>query len=108
MNRLNQAIYDELKFQPRSVIQRHNFIISSTSFNFEQYGQPAANGQASLDQHLESLGIAAGEFERVGTVKILRCTVMMPWLALSRGGNPDYGTAFAAVLRETIERIINH
>lgn len=108
MNRINQAIYDELKFQPRSVIQRHNFIISSTSFNFEQYGLPAANGQASLDQHLETLGIAAGEFERVGTVKILRCTVMMPWLALSRGGNPDYGTAFAEVLRETIERIINH
>ena len=105
MNRINQAIYDDLKFHPRSVIQRHNFIISSTSFNFEQYGLPTANGRSSLDQHLEALGIAADEFEKVGTIKILRCTVMMPWLALSRGGNPDYGTAFAAVLQETIERV---
>ena len=26
MNRINQTIYDELKFDPESVIQRHNFI----------------------------------------------------------------------------------
>lgn len=106
MNRINQAIYDELKFQPQRVIQRHNFIISSTSFNHDQYGLPTSHGRSSMADHLAALGIADGEFARAGSVKILRCTVMMPWLALSRGGHPDYGAAFAAVLRETIERII--
>ena len=105
MNRINQAIYDELKFQPQSVIQRHNFIISGTTFNHDQYGLRAANGKCSLDEHLTALGIDPHEFERVGTVRILRCTVMMPWLALSRGGHPDFSAAFADVLRETIERV---
>jgi hypothetical protein len=34
----NQAIYDELKFDPESMIQRHNFIISSTALTCAQYG----------------------------------------------------------------------
>jgi hypothetical protein len=36
MNRINQAINDELKFNPESVIQRNNFIISSAAMTFAQ------------------------------------------------------------------------
>lgn len=107
MNRINQAIYDELKFQPESVIQHHNFIISSTSLDFPQYGLETSNGKNSMHDHLEALGIPPAEFGRIGTIKILRCTVMMPWLALSRGGHPDYSAAFAAVLKQTIEKVIS-
>ena len=35
-------------------------------------------------------------------MKALRSTVMSPWLALSREGNPDYIAAFAAVLKRII------
>ena len=102
MNRINQAIYDELKFNPESVIQRHNFIISSTSLALSQYGLKGSQGRSCLDEHLSALGIPAEQFSEVGSVKTLRCAVMSPWLALSRGGNPDYSAAFAAVLKQII------
>ncbi|MCI0337752.1 MAG: pyridoxal-dependent decarboxylase [Acidobacteria bacterium] len=102
MNRINQAIYDELKFNPESVIQRHNFIISSTALSFTQYGLRGPQGRGCLDEHLAALGIPSEQFSEVGSVKVLRCTVMSPWLALSSGGNPDFSAAFAAVLKHVI------
>ncbi len=106
MNRLNQAIYQELKFNPESVIQRHNFIISSTELTYAQYGLTGANGTHSLTGHLTALGIAPAQFAEAGYVKVLRSTVMSPWLALAHGGQPDYGAAFAAVLKQTIEQAV--
>ena len=103
MNRINQTIYDELKFRPDSVIQHHNFIISSTSLTWQQYGMSCADGKNSMEEHLEAVGIDPGQFAEVGKIKVLRCTIMSPWLSLSRGGNPDYSAAFAEVLKKTIE-----
>jgi hypothetical protein len=91
-----------LKFDPESVIQRHNFIISSTALTFTQYGPKGSQRIGCLDEHLAALGISAEEFEEVGSVKTLRSAVTSPWLALSRGGNPDYSSAFAAVLKQAI------
>jgi len=102
MNRINHAIYDELKFNPESVIQRHNFIISSTALTFAQYGPKGSQRISCLDEHLAALGIPAEEFEKVGSVKTLRSAVTSPWLALSRGGNPDYSAAFAEMLKQAI------
>ncbi len=102
MNRINQAIYDELKFNPESVIQHHNFIISSTALTFTQYGLTGSQGSNCLDEHLAALGISAEQFSEVGRVKALRSTVMSPWLALSHGGSTDYSAAFAAVLKQVI------
>jgi tyrosine decarboxylase len=102
MNRINQAIYDELKFDPESVIQRHNFIISSTALSYAQYGLKGSQGSGCLDEHLAALGLPAEEFGEVGSMKALRSTVMSPWLELSRGGNPDYIEAFAAALKQVI------
>ena len=107
MNRINQAIYDELKFNPESVIQRHNFIISSTALTFAQYGPKGSQRISCLDEHLAALGIPAEEFEKVGSVKTLRSAVTSPWLALSRGGNPDYSAAFAAVLKQAIRSSVS-
>jgi glutamate/tyrosine decarboxylase-like PLP-dependent enzyme len=106
MNRYNQAIYDELKFIPASVIQRHNFIISSTELAYAQYGLTGSSGENSLTGHLAALGIPPEQFAAVGYVKVLRSTVMSPWLALSRGGQPDYSAAFAAVLKQTVEQAV--
>jgi hypothetical protein len=41
-------------------------------------------------------------FHKVGSMKTLRSAVTSPWLALSRGGNPDYSATFAAVLKQVI------
>jgi hypothetical protein len=35
-------------------------------------------------------------------VKTLRSAAPSPWLALSRGSNPDYSAAFAAALKQVI------
>jgi hypothetical protein len=91
-----------LKFDPESVIQRHNFIISSTALSYAQYGLKGSQGSGCLDEHLAALGLPAEEFGEVGSMKALRSTVMSPWLELSRGGNPDYIDAFAAVLKQVI------
>lgn len=104
MNRLNKAIYDEMKFNSESVIQRHNFIISNTSLTYEQYGGSTGDGTNCLDPHFRAVGIAPDQFRKVGSMRVLRCTVMSPWLAVSRGGNPDYEVAFTENLRETILR----
>jgi len=106
MNRINQAIYDELKFKPESVIQRHNFIVSSTSLAGAQYGLKRSSGKSCLAEHLAALGIPAEQFTEVGSVKTLRSTVMSPWLALSRGRNPDYIATFTAVLTQVIHSSI--
>jgi glutamate/tyrosine decarboxylase-like PLP-dependent enzyme len=102
MNRINQAIYDEFKFNPESVIQRHNFIISSTALTFSQYGIKGSQGRSCLDEHLAALGIPVEQYSEVGSIKALRSTVMSPWLALSHGGNPDFSVAFAGVLKQVI------
>ena len=101
------CIRDRLKFNPESVIQRHNFIISSTALTFAQYGLEGSRGTGCLDEHLAALGIPAEEFEKVGSVKTLRSAVTSPWLALSRGGNPDYSAAFASVLKQVILSSVN-
>lgn len=106
LNRINLAIYDELKFQPESVIQHHNFIISSTELTFPQYGLPGAAGKHSLVEHLTALGVGLDQFGEGARVKVLRCTVMNPWLALARDGKPDFATAFAAELQQVIERVV--
>lgn len=108
MNLINQAIYDELKFNPESVIQKHNFIISSTELTYQQYGLKGSDGRSSVDEHLVELGIDPGQFESCGRIKVLRSTVMNPWFAISRGGHPDYSLAFASVLKETIERVLGN
>jgi glutamate/tyrosine decarboxylase-like PLP-dependent enzyme len=107
MNRINQAIYDEMKFNPESVIQRHNFIISSTTLTCAQYGIGGSQGKGCLVEHLAALGIHDGEFSQVGGMKALRSAVISPWLALSRGGDPDYIAAFAAALKQVIRSAVD-
>jgi hypothetical protein len=54
-----------------------------------------------------AIGIPGEEFEKVGSVKTLRSAVTSSWLALSRGGNPDYSAAFAEVLKQAIRSSID-
>ena len=102
MNRINQAIYDELKFDPESVIQRHNFIISSTALTFNQYG-PKESQRISfwMNTWLRS-AFRRKSSRKSGRMKTLRSAVTSPWLALSCGSNPDYSAAFADVLKQAI------
>jgi glutamate/tyrosine decarboxylase-like PLP-dependent enzyme len=96
MNKLNEAIYNELKFNPNKPIQSHEFMISSTKFEYDVYGR-------SMKEHLQQIGISSDKFRRTGEITILRCTVKSPWLALKRGGEPDYIEEFAFLLENVIK-----
>jgi len=87
---------------PLSVLQRHRFMISKTSFVAKHYGMATAAGPHSLRHHLDALGIADDELSAVGAMTVLRCTVLDPWLALSRGHRTDYVVDFVDCLREAI------
>ena len=104
MNRINEAIYDRMRFKPDEVVQRHAFIISTTDFGFAQYGRRTQGGKGSMEDHLEAMGIldAVEQFGREGKVRVLRSTITSPWIALSRGRQPDYVQEFA----DTLERAI--
>jgi glutamate/tyrosine decarboxylase-like PLP-dependent enzyme len=105
-NRLNAAIFDELRFREEDVIQRHEFILSSTELSYSYYGMAASDGRHSLERHLEELGIPRDEFEKVGRLRILRCSITNPWLAEARGKATDYAAEFTAVLERKLERLI--
>ena len=97
MNKLNDAIYNELKFNPNKPIQSQEFMTSSTKFEYDEY-------RRSMEEHLEQIGgISSDEFRRTGEITILRCTIMSPWLALKRGGKPDYIEEFAFLLEKVIK-----
>ena len=108
MNELNKAICDELKFDPAEITKRPEFMISSTEFTYDQYGLEGFDGKNSMDEHLQVLGISSREFGSVGRVSVLRCTIINPWFALSRGGKPDYIEAFATTLKATIDRVVSN
>jgi len=106
MNRLNRAVYDRLRFHDDQVIQGDDFMMSSTVFEWENYGKPSVAGRSCVDGHLEDVGIPPDEFRKVGRMRILRCTIMSPWFDISRGGRPDYVQAFCGSLERAIEEAL--
>lgn len=102
MNRLNRAIYDRLRFHEDQVMQGDDFMMSSTVFEWDPYGEPGPDGPSCVAGHLEALGSPAGEFREVGRMRILRCTIMSPWFDISRGGRPDYVQEFYVSLERAI------
>ena len=57
-----------------------------------------------MEKHLKAVGIPPNEFNKVGEITVLRCTIMSPWPALTRGGKPDYIFEFGSKLEKIIER----
>jgi glutamate/tyrosine decarboxylase-like PLP-dependent enzyme len=104
-NRLNGALYDRLRFREEEVIQRHEFILSSTELAYAHYGMALPGGGNSMDTYLDRLGIPREEFARAGRIRILRCSISNPWIVAARGGKPDYVEEFAAVLGRELKRL---
>lgn len=101
MNKLNEVIYEELKFDEEEPIQTHDFIITCTEFKYDLY-------KTSMGDHLKAVGISSKEYKEVGNIVVLRCSIMSPWAALSRGGKPDYIEQFALKLEEIIKKAVEN
>ena len=102
MNQLNQAVYNELCFNPEDVVQQHGYIISRTQFTFDKYGKACADGNHSMVEHLEALGVPPEQFAQEKSIMVLRSTIISPWLALARGSRSDYVEGFVEVFKETV------
>lgn len=94
MNRLNQRIYEHC-FQSSGHLYRSEFLLSKTSLEEKEYGQtPAA--------FVSRFGIPRQEWDRVGTVFVLRSCLVTPFL--------ERETAFDAYwedFRSSIERTLS-
>ena len=78
MNALNQAVYEQCSYKSGPVYV-NDFITSKTALTREEYGEtPRA--------YVERFGIGAGEWDRLGSVYVLRSCILTPYLT----GNTTY------------------
>ncbi|WP_034642340.1 pyridoxal phosphate-dependent decarboxylase family protein [Desulfovibrio inopinatus] len=73
MNAINRRVYDRCSYVA-GPIYKTDFITSKTSLDHHEYGD-------STLPFLERLGIGGKEWQRVGTVFVLRACIMTPFLA---------------------------
>lgn len=74
MNKLNELILEAFSFNTHKVIQAHDYIISSTDFAYDIYGN-------SMNASFEKLGIDIKDWQtEVQLVKILRTSVVSSFL----------------------------
>lgn len=95
-NRLNQAIYEQCSYKA-GPLYRNDFIASKTSLTAEEYGEtPRA--------FVERLGIAASEWERMGSVYVLRSCILTPYLS-SRTTYEVYWENFMQAMMRAVGRV---
>jgi glutamate/tyrosine decarboxylase-like PLP-dependent enzyme len=97
MNALNQAIYERCSYRSGPVYVR-DFITSKTSLTREEYGEtPRA--------FVERFGIAAGEWDRLGSVYVLRSCVLTPYLT-SNTTYEEYWRNFLGAMERAIGHVL--
>lgn len=96
MNRLNQSIYEQCSYKTGPVYV-NDFITSKTVLTREEYGEtPRA--------YVEKCGIGASEWDRMGSVYVLRSCIMTPYLT----GNTtyeEYWKNFMDAMKRAISRV---
>ena len=96
MNRLNQAIYEQCSYKSGPVLA-NDFITSKTALTREEYGDtPLAFAQ--------KFGIRADEWERLGSLTVLRSCVVTPYL-VSGSNYEDYWQNFRNAMTRAIGRV---
>jgi hypothetical protein len=115
MNCFAEEVYNKhLNFSAKRALGEHKFIVSSTKFKYEEYGN-------SMQSHLEEISIKSENFksktEKYNDVEmnccddeifVFRCTIMNPWLAVKK---PDtkiyYMEQFRKDLKEAILAVVS-
>jgi hypothetical protein len=93
MNLLNQAIYDRCSYRSGPVYV-NDFITSKTALAREEYGETPRT-------YVERFGIAKGEWDRLGSVYVLRSCIMTPYLT-SNTTYEAYWQNFMAAMKRAI------
>lgn len=99
MNRFNDSILQEFSFNPEKAIGAHDFMISSTDFHYDIYGD-------SVVPALQKLGIDVDDWRlNVKNLKILRSSVVTP-LVNKNDLRDFYWNNFARAIDKGIEKIV--
>jgi tyrosine decarboxylase len=93
MNRLNQSIYEQCSYKSGPVYVT-DFIASKTALTREEYGETPRS-------YLEKCGIAPGEWERRGSVSVLRSCILTPYFT-SNTTYEDYWRCFMGAMERAI------
>jgi hypothetical protein len=96
MNALNEAIYAQCSYKS-GPLYSNEFITSKTSLTREEYG-------ATPRAFVERAGIPAAQWERLGSVYVLRSCILTPYL-VSHTTYEAYWTNFLQAMERAITRI---
>jgi tyrosine decarboxylase len=98
MNRLNEAIYHASSFES-GPLYGDEWITSHTELSREIYGEAPRD-------FLDRLGIGRREWEKVGTVYVLRSCVMHPWIA-KHSTYPVVWESYIEIMKKQIAQILS-
>jgi tyrosine decarboxylase len=96
MNRLNQSLYEQCSYKSGPVYSS-DFITSKTALTREEYGEAPR-------RYVEKFGIDADEWERLGSISVLRSCILTPYLT----GNAtfeNYWRSFMGAMERAIRRV---
>ncbi|MFA5180555.1 MAG: pyridoxal-dependent decarboxylase [Syntrophales bacterium] len=96
MNRLNQAIYEQCSYKTGPVYVS-DFITSKTALTREEYGETPR-------VYVEKFGIAAREWDSLGSVYVLRSCILTPYLT-SNTTYEEYWRNFMEAMKRAISRV---
>lgn len=96
MNRLNQSLYEQCSYKSGPVYI-NDFITSKTSLTREEYGETPRS-------YVAKFGIPAGEWERLGTVSVLRSCILTPYLTGTEAFE-TYWRSFMGAMERAICRV---
>ncbi|EQD53896.1 tyrosine decarboxylase, partial [mine drainage metagenome] len=99
MNRLNEAIYHESSYES-GPLYNDEWITSHTVLDKEIYGDAPKS-------FLDRLGIGPKEWDRIGSVNVLRSVVMHPWIA-NNSTYPERWESYLSIVKKDIDRIVSH
>jgi hypothetical protein len=96
MNRLNQSIYEQCSYKTGPVYV-NDFITSKTALTREEYGE-------TPQAYVEKFGIEAGEWDRIGSVYVLRSCILTPYLT-GYTTYEEYWQNFMDAMKRAIGRV---
>ena len=96
MNHLNKSIYEQCSYKSGPVYVS-DFITSKTALTREEYGETPR-------LYVEKFGIAASEWDRMGSIYVLRSCILTPYLT-SNTTYEEYWQNFMEAMKRAISRV---
>ena len=94
-NAFVERVYGAMRAGDDAASRQRDYFVTKTVLQVAEYGHAA-------DGIVAQLGFTREDYERVGGLAVLRCTVMDPFLA-THAGRTDFIAGFARALRGVLE-----